>query len=116
MPTYQPSPKHCEPVTAQRPGLKCPDWSRGIARDLLSESIVWGEKRVATRNGIAFVAQLTRPSADAWHGYPESWDNIDWVIKQRWLAERRIRRQDLRSFGTREQLRDAFGGSLHDRR
>jgi len=63
---YHPSPKHCEHLTAQKPGTKCPRWSAIRAQELLDQSEAMGDKRVATRHGIAFVAQ---PTGDGtWHG------------------------------------------------
>ena len=82
---YKPSAKHCEPITAQKPGTKCPGWSKNIAQALLNDSLPMGDKRVATRNGLAFVAQMTE--GNVWHGYPEAWDQIDLEIKKRWLAD-----------------------------
>ena len=104
---YKPSEKHCEPLTARKPGTKCPRWSAAVAQELLDSSVPMGSKqRVATRNGIAFVAQPTNDGT--WHGYPEAWDKIDTVIQQRWLAENRIRRRDLREWANREQIRNAW--------
>lgn len=107
---YKASGKHCEPITAEKPGLKCPRWSKDIAQELLDESEPWGEKRIATRDGVAFVAQDTRDGT--WHGYPEAWDNIDQSIKMRWKREGKIKKKHLRRYGTQEELRDIFGGSL----
>ena len=104
--TYRPSEKHCEPLTARKPGTKCPRWSAARAQELLDESEQMGEKRVATRNGLAFVAQSGNDGT--WHGYPESWDKIDGVIRNRWLAEGRIRRRDLRQWASRDNVRGAW--------
>ena len=113
LPIYEASPKHCEPLTAERPGLKCPAWSRDIAQQLLDASVEWGNKRVATYRGVAFVAQRTTPNDDVWHGYPEGWDKIEFSIKMNWLRAGLIKRRHLRQFATRRQMRDAFGGSLY---
>ena len=32
---YEASPRHCEPITAQNPGVKCPKWSAAVAQELL---------------------------------------------------------------------------------
>ena len=95
---YLPSSKHCEPITAAKPGTKCPRWSAPIAQRLLDESVVMGAKRVATSRGLAFVAQRT--SGNDWHGYPEAWDKIDRGIKDLWLQQGLIRRRDLTRWGT----------------
>jgi hypothetical protein len=111
---YEPSPKHCEPITAEAPGVKCPAWSAPIAQELLEESVKIGEKRFATRQGVAFVGQLTRESEDEeiWHGYPEAWDRVDVGLKRRWLTEEKIPRRDLRQLKTRADVRNKFGGRL----
>src|SRR3954463_7986323 len=79
-PRYRPSGKHCEPITAEKPGTKCPSWSIGIAQDLLENSIQVGDKRFATHGGLAFVAQITEGQTDVWHGYPEAWDKVPIAI------------------------------------
>src|SRR5438067_13193826 len=108
---YEPSGKHCEPITAQKPGVKCPSWSASIAQELLNESEPWGDKRVATRNGVAFVAQSDYAGA-TWHGYPEAWDLIEPSIVRRWKQAGKVKSKHLRHYRSRRQLRSAFGGSL----
>ncbi len=104
---YRPSNKHCEPLTAQKPGTKCPRWSAVKAHELLDGSLPMGNKqRVATSNGLAFVARQTNHGT--WHGYPESRDKIDTAIKTRWLDEQRIKRRDLRQWKTRDDIRSAW--------
>jgi hypothetical protein len=103
---YRPSNKHCEPLTAQKPGTKCPRWSASRAQELLAASEVMGSKRVATLHGLAFIAQVDNNGV--WHGYPEAWDKIDGAICARWLAENRIKRRDLRQWATREDIRNAW--------
>jgi len=103
---YLPSPKHCEPITAGKPGTRCPRWSAARAQQLLDASEKMGEKRVATRHAVAFIAQRT--GAAVWHGYPEAWDKIDAEIVARWLREGVIRRKDLRQWRTREDIRRAW--------
>ena len=83
--TYRASEKHCEPLTAQKPGTKCPRWSATRAQELLDQSEPMGEKRIATYQGLAFVAQYGNDGT--WHGYPEAWDKIDGAVRRRWLAE-----------------------------
>jgi hypothetical protein len=111
---YEPSGRHCEPITAHKPGVKCPHWSRAVAQELLNEAIQMGGKLVATRDGVAFVAQLTRSEEDSeiWHGYPEAWDKIDVAIKATWQGEGKVKRKNFREYKTRRQVRDAFGGGL----
>ena len=103
---YSPSNKHCEPLTAQKPGTKCPRWSAARAQELLDDSVIMGVKRVATRHGLAFVAQRTGDGT--WHGYPEAWDKIDAEIRTSWLTENRIKRRELRQWATREDIRKAW--------
>ena len=111
---YDPSPRHCEPITAENPGVKCPDWSVAVAQKLLEEAVPVGNALQTTRGGVAFVGRLTRVTEDGvlWHGYPEAWDRIDFDLKQKWLADKLISRRDLRTYKTRRQVRDAFGGRL----
>lgn len=104
MPVYRPSPKHCEPITAEKPGTKCPAWSVPIAQQLLDESVQAGGKRVATRDGVAFVARVTNPEQDVWHGYPEAWDQIDMATKLSWQREGKVTKRQLRRWATRDQI------------
>ena len=109
---YEASPRHCEPITAQNPGVKCPKWSASVAQELLESAEPVGETLQATRNGIGFVAQRTRTTNDGeiWHGYPEAWDKMDAKLKKQWLDAGFVSRRDLRTYRTRGQLRDSFGG------
>jgi hypothetical protein len=75
---------------------------------LLEESIEMGQKRVATRDGLPFVAQRTHPYEDIWHGYPDAWDNIDPDIIELWKKEGKIRPKDLKRRKTEEQVREAW--------
>jgi hypothetical protein len=111
---YDPSPRHCEPITAQNPGVKCPSWSAAIAQDLLSGAERVGDALQATRDGVGFVGRLTgvTEEGEIWHGYPEAWDRMDIDLKRKWLQEKAITRRDLRADKTRRQMRDAFGGRL----
>ena len=111
---YDPSPRHCEPITAQNPGVKCPPWSAAIAQQLLCDASPVGNALQATRDGVGFVGRLTRitEEGEIWHGYPEAWDNMDPDLKEKWLQEKVISKRDLRAYKTRRQVRDAFGGRL----
>jgi hypothetical protein len=100
---YKPSAKHCEPLTAQKPGTKCPRWSVKIAQRLLDLSEPMGDKRVATCEGVAFVAQMTDESK--WHGYPEAWDKIDVNIVARWKKQGLVKKKDLNRWATEDDLR-----------
>lgn len=109
---YEASERHCEPITAENPGVKCPAWSVSIAQDLLDAAEPVGNTLQATYNGVGFVARKTRTTAEGevWHGYPEAWDRMDLKLKKRWREQGKIRSKDLRSYATRHQVRDAFGG------
>ena len=115
---YEASPRHCEPITAENPGVKCPRWSASIAQELLDSAQLVGNRLEATRDGIGFVGQRTRTTDDRefWHGYPEAWDMMDTRLKSKWLKEGLVTRRDLRTYKTRRQVRDAFGGRLVGRR
>ncbi len=75
---------------------------------MLDESAVAGEKRFATRQGLAFAAQRTYPPAEVWHGYPESRDKVPETLRNAWLREGRIRRRDLRRWWTAEAVHLAW--------
>ena len=111
---YEPSPRHCEPITAQNPGVKCPRWSVGIAQDLLEQAQIVGNTLQVTRDGVGFIGRFTRNTEDGqiWHGYPEAWDVMDPDLKKLWLEQNLISRRDLRTYKTRRQVRDVFGGRL----
>jgi hypothetical protein len=111
---YEPSPRHCEPITADNPGVKCPRWSVSIAQDLLDQAEAVGGALQATRDGVGFVGRLTLETVEGqiWHGYPEAWDQMDPDLKKRWLDEKLITRRALRTYKTRRQVREAFGGRL----
>lgn len=113
---YEASPKHCEPVTAQRPGTKCPKWAGPIAQSLLDLSEEIGEnKRVATCRGVAFIARKTHPDGNVWHGYPEAWDKIPGPVKERWLDNGWITRRDLRTWKTERDIANVWRECLDDR-
>ncbi len=108
---YRAYPKHCEPITAQNPGVKCPSWSASIAQEILDSAEPVGNTLQATCRGVGFVARKTQTSEGVvWHGYPEAWDRMDLELKKRWRKEGRIRKRDLRDYATRRKVRDAFGG------
>jgi len=109
---YEASPRHCEPITAQNPGVKCPAWSKSIAQEILDSAEPVGKTLQATYNGVGFVARRTGTTDEdeIWHGYPEAWDKMDLDLKKRWRMEGRIRSRDLRVYATRKRVRDAFGG------
>ena len=111
---YKPSPRHCEPITAESPGVKCPKWSVDIAQELLDAAEPVGNTLQATRDGVGFVARFERltEAGEIWHGYPESRDRMDGRLKEKWIASRLVSRRDLRTYRTRRQIRDAFGGRL----
>ena len=111
---YEPSPRHCEPITAQNPGVKCPKMSVKIAQELLDKAQPVGEKLQATCEGVGFVAQRTRitEEGEVWHGYPEAWDKMNTKLKKQWLESGLITRRDLRGYRTRQQVRDKFGGRI----
>lgn len=110
---YEASPKHCEPITAQKPGSKCPKWAAPISQRLLDISEPMGEKRVATCHGVAFVAQKTHPDGNVWHGYPEAWDKIDCEIKEKWRQKGFVTGRDLKRWAKRDQVDKAWK-DLHD--
>ncbi|MBI5162751.1 MAG: hypothetical protein HY985_02490 [Magnetospirillum sp.] len=110
-PTYEPSNKHCPPYTA--PGTRCPRMSLEEARDLFEHSLPMGDNaRVATRDGVAFMARLTYPDdKNVWHGYPVEWDKIEQHIVDRWKMERKIKSRDVDRLWSRTDIdRASWGG------
>jgi len=109
-PTYEASNKHCPPYTA--PGTRCPRMSPDKARDLFADSLPMGDNaRVATRDGVAFMARLTHPDGkNIWHGYPVEWDKIDQRIIDKWKAENKIRNRDIDRLRTRADIDKASRG------
>ena len=111
---YEPSQRHCEPITAQNPGVKCPKWSVQIAQTLLDAAQPVGDKLQATCEGVGFVAQrtCTTEEGEVWHGYPEAWDKMDVKLKKEWLKAGLISRKNLRTYKTRKHVRNKFGGRV----
>ena len=111
---YEASPRHCEPITAENPGVKCPEWSAAVAQELLDSAEPVGGTLQATRDGVGFVARRTRTrnGREYWHGYPEAWDKMNPALKRKWKENGLVTRRDLRTYRTRRQMRDAFGGRL----
>jgi hypothetical protein len=109
MPVYEPSNKHCEPITAEKPGTKCPAWSVSMAQQLLDSSIAVSPKlRYATHGGLAFVGRITNSGQDIWHGYPEAWDDVPREIKEQWLSRNLITKADIKRHKTRKRLDEAM--------
>ena len=85
-----------------------------FAQELLNKAQPVGQKLQATHGGVGFVAQRTRTTkeGEVWHGYPEAWDKMDTKLKKQWLESGLITRRDLRSYKTRRQVRNEFGGRI----
>jgi hypothetical protein len=99
---YKASNKHCEPMTAQRTGTKCPRWAAKHAQDLLKTSVPIGGQRMNVRHGLAFVAQDTADGT--WHGYPEAWDKIPQKLTDQWISEGRLKRRDRKRWWAEQQV------------
>ena len=92
---YESNPKHKQPWQRGRSGSLCPETvGLGTARRLLSDSEPVGDKRYAVHEGRAYCAQEHR--ADAWHGYPVGWREVPESLHRTWLAQGRLRKQDVR--------------------
>ena len=92
---YESNPKHRQPWQRGRRGSLCPE-TVGLkaARRLLSDSEPVGDKRYAVHEGRAYCAQ--EHEADAWHGYPVGWREVPESLRRAWLAQGRLRKQDVR--------------------
>ncbi|CAN5918057.1 hypothetical protein BH11PSE3_BH11PSE3_09850 [soil metagenome] len=108
-PRYRGSPKHKNRPAQGRKGTVCPewthetassgyrndpfghDWEKTLAHDMFEESEPdpdGSDKRYATMNGIAFVAQPTEDGT--WHGYPEPWTRVPADLKAKWQDDGRV--------------------------
>lgn len=117
---YRGSPKHKNRPATGRKGTLCPEWSHTAgavrlqndmeahvwsataARNLLAESELdplGSRKRYATRSGVAFAGHDTKDGT--WHGYPVPWNDVPSELKDRWRAEGRVTRKDLRRYSDR---------------
>ena len=56
--------------------------------------------------------RITTKEREYWHGYPEAWDKMDAKLKRQWLLDGLVSCRELRTYRTRRQVRDAFGGRL----
>ena len=92
---YEGNPKHKQPWQRGRSGSPCPE-TVGLetARRLLSDSEESDGKRYAVHEGRAYCAQ--EHGADAWHGYPVGWREVPESLRRMWLAQGRLRKQDVR--------------------
>lgn len=92
---YESNPKHKQPWQRGRSGSLCPETvDLETARRLLSDSEPIGDKRYAVHEGRAYCAQ--RHGADAWHGYPVGWVEVHESLRRMWLAQGRLRKQDVK--------------------
>ena len=92
---YEGNPKHEQPWQRGRRGSLCPKTvSLETAQRLLLASERVGDKRYAVHEGRAYCAQEHR--ADTWHGYPVDWRKVPKSLRRMWLAQERVRRQDIR--------------------
>ncbi|QLA15246.1 hypothetical protein [Desulfolutivibrio sulfoxidireducens] len=103
---YECNPKHKEPWQPGRKGTLCPRDKNLDPQKMLADSIIDGNKRFSTSDGIAYAAQCHKKdeSTEYWHGYPEAWSNIPYAIKKKWLTENKVKRQHLRKFWSKDDL------------
>jgi hypothetical protein len=79
-----------------------------VAQALLDDSVTMGGKRVATRHGVAFVAQCHNVTTNAWHGYPEAWDAITVAVKREFLTKGQVTKRDFGRWATFAQIKRAW--------
>ncbi|MBF0164689.1 MAG: hypothetical protein HQM01_09365 [Magnetococcales bacterium] len=110
---YIPNPKHKEPWQRGKKGSLCPSWSHDKAESMLSASIPHPQSnkkaRFATSNGMAFAAYPD--SQGGWHGFPIGWNEVPDTIRNIWLREKRVSRNEIRKF---EFLKTDENGRLLD--
>lgn len=82
-------------------------WKQTQAHAMLTESVLEGGRRYATREGIAFVAV---PSGDGtWHGYPVPWQDVPQQVRDAFVNEDRVTRRQTRQTVGRADIRWALG-------
>ena len=54
----------------------------------------------------------TTEEIEVWHGYPEAWKKKDLKLKKKWRKAGLISRKVLRTYKTRQQVYDKFGGRI----
>ena len=85
----------------------CHPWEETQAHAMLAESVLDGRRRYATRRGIAFVAV---PSGDGtWHGYPVPWQDVPRNVRDAFVSEDRVTRQQIRQTVDRADILWALG-------
>jgi hypothetical protein len=93
---YKSNPKHKEPWQRGRKGALCPSkFPRGKATQLLDSSVLIGDKRYASYEGMAYCAQSD--DNDNWHGYPIGWCEVPEKIRNSWLKEQSITKKQIRA-------------------
>ena len=114
MTNYRGSPKHKSRPAFGAKGTLCPEWTHetfdgGLGTD--TAALRWGPtraadlfsravedqatgRRYATERGIAFEAKDSNDGT--WHGFPVAWEDVPHRIKDRWLAERKVEKRDLK--------------------
>ena len=82
-------------------------WERTQADAMLTESVLDGGRRYATRKGVAFVAD---PSGDdTWHGYPVPWQDVPRNVRDAFVSEGRVTRHQIRQTVDGADIRWALG-------
>ena len=69
-------------------------WIRTWPQQLLEGSEEAENKRYAVYEGRAYRAQ--QHAADAWHGYPVGWVEVPEKLRNKWLAEGRVQKKNVR--------------------
>ena len=94
---YEGNPKHKQPWQRGRRGSLCPrDMSQTTAQALLLASEPAGDRRYAVHEGRAYCAHNHDRGNDSWHGYPVGWKEVPESLRRAWLAQGRLRKQDVR--------------------
>jgi len=91
---YEGNPKHKDPWQRGRKGSLCPRRDEPWAQDLLENSEASDGKRFACFDGKAYCAQEHRKGF--WHGYPVGWKEVPPHIRDKWIEEGLVSRQDIK--------------------
>lgn len=116
-PAYRGSTKHKRRPGDEVKGTYCPewthvnsagerlldphayDWKTTTAVALFAESLPHpdgGERRFATRDGIAFEA---KPSNDGtWHGFPIPWESVPTELYKKWQSAGKVKKWQVKRY------------------
>jgi hypothetical protein len=94
--TYEGNPKHKEPWQRGRKGSLCPKNLGASPADLLTNSVLDGDKRYACHDGKAYCAQEHAPGR--WHGFPVGWVEVPPRVAAQMVKDGKLSKRDRRRY------------------